>query len=92
MNILNRIRLPEFQWTIEKLGRNYTTEIIILNIPVEIKMAVYGGRKTTAESTKRKIKWIKKDSGVAKTIARVLALACANEHLLRNMDSLVAVQ
>ena len=26
------------------------------------------------------------------TVARVLALACANEHLLRNMDSLVAVQ
>ena len=26
------------------------------------------------------------------TVARVLPLACANEHLLRTMDSLVAVQ
>ena len=30
-------------------------------------------------------------SGVAKTVARVLPLACANEHLLRITDSLVAV-
>ena len=34
----------------------------------------------------------KKASGVAKTVARVLALACTNEYLLRTMDSLVAVQ
>ena len=26
------------------------------------------------------------------TVARVFTLACANEHLLRNLDSLVAVQ
>ena len=47
--------------------------------------------KTTAESTVRKNK-LTKDSGVAKTVARVFTLACADEHLLRNLESLVAVQ
>ena len=42
------------------------------------------------DKTEKKIK--KKASGVAKTVARVLALACTNEYLLRTMDSLVAVQ
>ena len=42
-------------------------------------------------STKRKTN-NKIDSGVAKTVARVFTLACADEHLLRNLESLVAVQ
>ena len=46
-----------------------------------------------AESTVRKEKLtIKRDSGVAKTVARVFTLACADEHLLSNLESLVAVQ
>ena len=35
---------------------------------------------------------VKRNSGVAKTVARVFTLACADEHLLRNLKSLVAVQ
>ena len=35
---------------------------------------------------------VKRNSGVAKTVARVFTLACADEHLLRNLESLVAVQ
>ena len=42
------------------------------------------------DKTEKKIK--KKASGVAKSVARVLPLACTNEYLLRTMDSLVAVQ
>ena len=53
-------------------------------------------RFMAAENDSRKDKMEKKRqkkvSGVAKTVARVLPLACANEHLLRRMDSLVAVQ
>ena len=57
----------------------------------EEKSAVSGGRKRQPKVQYGKNK-IKKDSGVAKTVARVFTLACANEHLLRNLDSLVAVQ
>ena len=35
---------------------------------------------------------VKRNSRVAKTVARVFTLACADEHLLRNLESLVAVQ
>ena len=59
----------------------------------EEKRAVSGGRKRQPKVQYGKIKIkLKRDSGVAKTIARVFTLACANEHLLRNLDSLVAVQ
>ena len=34
----------------------------------------------------------KKSKSIPLTVARVLALACTNEYLLRTMDSLVAVQ
>ena len=55
--------------------------------------AVSDGRKQQTESAVRKEKLtIKRDSGVAKTVARVFNLSCANEHLLRNLDSLVAVR
>ena len=46
-------------------------------------------RKYSTEKIKIKLT---RDSGVAKTVARVFTLACANEHLLRNLESLVAVQ
>ena len=53
-------------------------------------------RFTAAERDSRKEKTgnycRKLNSGVAKIVARVLSLACANEHLLRRRDSLVAVQ
>ena len=55
-------------------------------------------RSLAAESNSRKYSTEKikikltRDSGVAKTVARVFTLACANEHLLRNLESLVAVQ
>ena len=58
---------------------------------VEEKSAVSGSRKRQPKVQYRKNK-IKKDSGVAKTVARVFTLACADEHLLRNLESLVAVQ
>ena len=58
---------------------------------VEGKNAVSGGRKRRPKVQYEKIK-LKRDSGVAKTIARVFTLACADGHLLRNLESLVAVQ
>ena len=58
----------------------------------EEKSAVSDGRKRQPKVQYGKIKLKKKDSGVAKTIARVFTLACADEHLLRNLESLVAVQ
>ena len=59
----------------------------------EEKSVVSGGQKRQPKVQYRKIKIkLKRDSGVAKTVARVFTLACANEHLLRNLDSLVAVQ
>ena len=65
----------------------------------EVKNAVYGGRKGQPKGKNEKLLQKTKNgnqkfkpSGVAKTVARVLPLACANEHLLRTMDSLVAVQ
>ena len=57
----------------------------------EEKSAVSGGRKRQPKVQYGKNE-IKKDSGVAKTVARVFTLACADEHLLRNLESLVAVQ
>ena len=57
----------------------------------EGKNAVSGGRKRQPKVQYGKIT-IKRDSGVAKTVARVFTLACADEHLLRNLESLVAVQ
>ena len=55
--------------------------------------AVSGGRKRQTKVQYGKIKLkLTRDSGVAKAVARDFTLACANEHLLRNLDSLVAVQ
>ena len=57
----------------------------------EEKSAVFGGRKRQPKVQYEKIK-LKKTAESPKTVARVFTLACANEHLLRNLDSLVAVQ
>ena len=57
----------------------------------EIKNVVSGGRKRRPKVQYEKIK-LKKTVESPKTIARVFTLACADEHLLRNLESLVAVQ
>ena len=74
-------------------GRGLGPEMRGRAATAEEKSAVSGGRKrqTKVQYEKIKIK-LKRDSGVAKTVARVFTLACANEHLLRNLESLVAVQ
>ena len=55
------------------------------------KNAVSGGRKRQPKVQYGKIT-VKKTAESPKTVARVFTLACADEHLLRNLESLVAVQ
>ena len=49
--------------------------------PVNVHLSINYGEVTLVSSPR-----------ISRGVARVLALACANEHLLRKMDSLVAVQ
>ena len=58
----------------------------------ERKNAASDGQKRQPKVQYEKKITVKRNSGVAKTVARVFTLACADEHLLRNLESLVAVR